>query len=177
MEKIVQIPGGIEAKVHGKEMVVKGKNGEARRLFSNPNVKIELKEGSAVFSTDSKRKKDKAVVGTWAAHFRNMCSSASCMWEARLKVVYSHFPIKLSVEGKKVVIGNFLGERSNRSADIVGASKVEISKDEIIVTGPDKENVGHTAANIERASKVQGYDRRIFQDGCHLTQKARPVND
>jgi len=85
------------------------------------------------------------------------------------------FPIKVNVEGSHVVIGNFLGERSNRKADIVGQTKVQVDKDEIIVTGINKENVGHTAANIERAAKVQGFDRRVFQDGCHLTQKARAI--
>src|SRR4030043_803911 len=172
-EKTVQIPDGVEVKLDGKELVVKGKNGELRRAFSHPAAKVEIKEGTVVFSSDSNRKRNRAIVGTWAAHFRNMCSGASRPWEARLKIIYSHFPIKVSVEGKKVVIGNFLGGRKNREAAIVGDTKVEVAKDEIIVTGIHKENVGHTAANIERAAKVQGFDRRIFQDGCHLVQKAR----
>jgi large subunit ribosomal protein L6 len=174
-EKTVQIPEGIEVRQEGKELVVKGKAGELRRAFSHQNAKVEIKEGTAVFSSGSDRKKDRAVVGTWAAHFRNMCSGASHAWEARLKIIYSHFPMKVNVEGRKVVIGNFLGERKNREADIIGQTRVQVEKDEIVVTGIDKENVGRTAANIERAAKVQGYDRRVFQDGCHLAQKAKSI--
>ncbi|MEM7816099.1 MAG: 50S ribosomal protein L6 [Candidatus Aenigmatarchaeota archaeon] len=176
-ERVVQIPEGIDVRMSedGSSLIVKGPKGELRRAFSHPNAKIQIREGNVIFSTDSERKKDRAIVGTWAAHFKNMCTGVSSGWEARLKVIYSHFPIKISVEGKKVIIGNFLGERKNREADIVGNTKVELSKDEIIVTGIDKEEVGLTAANIERAARVQGYDRRIFQDGCHLIQKARPV--
>ena len=177
MEKTVQIPDGIEVRAEGRQLVVKGKNGELRREFYHPNVKLAIKEGTFIVSSESTRKKDRAVVGTWAAHFRNMCSGASVNWEARLKIIYSHFPIKVSVEGKIVSIGNFLGGRSTRKADIVGATKVQIDKDEIIVTGNNKENVGHTAANIERAAKVRGFDRRVFQDGCHLTQKAKSLSE
>ncbi len=176
-EKAVQIPEGIEVHIEKKELVVKGPKGELRRVFSHPAARLEIKEGSAVFSSDSDRKKDRAVVGTWAAHFRNMCVGVSKGWETRLKIVYSHFPMKVNVEGRKVVIGNFLGERKNREADIVGKTKVEVSKDEIIITGIDKEQVGNTGGNIERAAKVQGFDRRVFQDGCHLVQKARPIGD
>ena len=64
-----------------------------------------------------------------------------------------------------------MGERNPRKARIVGQTKVDIKKDEIIVTGIDKEDVGQTSANIELATKVTGYDRRIFQDGCYITQK------
>ena len=177
VERTVQIPGGIEVKLEKKVLVVKGPKGELRRAFSHPEAKLEIKEGSLVFSTPSKRKKDHAVIGTWAAHFRNMCTGVSSGWEARLKIIYSHFPMKVNVEGNKVVIGNFLGGRKNREAGIVGKVKVEVSKDEIIVTGIDKEEVGNTAANIERSVKVQGFDRRVFQDGCHLTQKAKPIGE
>ncbi|MCX6814622.1 MAG: 50S ribosomal protein L6 [Candidatus Aenigmarchaeota archaeon] len=174
-EKAVQIPSGIEVRIEKKELIVKGPKGELCRSFFHPSAKLEIKEGTVVFSSDSNRKKDRAVVGTWASHFRNMCLGVSKGWETRLKIVYSHFPMKVNVEGSKVIIGNFLGERKNREADIVGKAKVEVSKDEIIITGIDKEQVGNTAANIERAAKVQGFDRRIFQDGCHLIQKAKPM--
>jgi len=79
-------------KREGRELVVKGPAGELRRTFFHPNVKSEIKEGTVIFSSESNRKKDRAVVGTWAAHMRNMCSGASRPWEARLKIIYSHFP-------------------------------------------------------------------------------------
>jgi large subunit ribosomal protein L6 len=45
-----------------------------------------------------------------------------------------------------------------------------------MLTGTDVEAVGQTAANIERATKVWGYDPRVFQDGIYITEKAKKVS-
>ena len=69
------------------------------------------------------------------------------------------------------MISNFLGERKPRSAKIMGDSKVEIKGDTVVVSGIDKELVGQTMANIEQATKVRGFDIRVFQDGIYLVDK------
>ena len=71
----------------------------------------------------------------------------------------------------ELIINNFLGERKPRSARILPGAKVEIGKDEVSITGIDKEQVGQTMANIEQATKVRGFDIRIFQDGIYLVEK------
>ena len=44
--------------------------------------------------------------------------------------------------------------------------------DRVLLTGPDVEAVGQTAANIEQATRIRGFDPRIFQDGIYITKKA-----
>jgi len=34
------------------------------------------------------------------------------------------------------------------------------------------EQVGQSAANIERASRIREYDPRVFQDGIYLVERA-----
>jgi len=92
-------------------------------------------------------------------------------YEYRMKVVYSHFPIQLKAASDELIINNFLGERKSRSARVLPGTKVEIGKDEVVITGIDKENVGQTMANIEQATRVHGFDIRIFQDGIYLIEK------
>ena len=41
-----------------------------------------------------------------------------------MKVVYAHFPITVKVEGRKILIENFQGERAPRITHIVGNTKV-----------------------------------------------------
>ena len=92
-------------------------------------------------------------------------------FEYKMKTVFAHFPIKTSVEGNKFVIQNFLGERSPRTAKILEGVTVEAKGENVTVSGTDKEKVGQTAANIERATKVKKRDIRVFQDGVYVTSK------
>jgi large subunit ribosomal protein L6 len=93
-------------------------------------------------------------------------------YEYKLMVRYSHFPIKIKVQGDRVIIENFLGERTPRKARILGAAtKVKASGEEVVVTGPDLEAVSQTAANMEQACVIRNFDPRVFQDGIYIVQK------
>jgi large subunit ribosomal protein L6 len=175
MEKIVTIPEGVQVSLEGRILKVTGPKGDLSRNIRGSPVKIEISDEQVRFISESDRRKVKSYAGTWAAHLRNMVTGVTDGWEARLKVVYSHFPMKLSVEGSKVNIGNFLGERRDRSASVKGDVKVEVKKDVVIVTGNDRDEVGQAAALIEQTATVRGYDRRVFQDGIHLIQKTSPI--
>ncbi len=111
------------------------------------------------------------MVGTLEAHISNMITGVTKGYEYRMKAVYSHFPIQIKANPGEVAINNFLGERRARSAKILDGVKVEINKDELVVSGINKENVGQTMANIEQATRVHGFDVRVFQDGVYLVEK------
>jgi large subunit ribosomal protein L6 len=93
-------------------------------------------------------------------------------YEYRMKVVYSHFPMQLKVEGAAFVISNFLGEKNPRVAKIVGDTRVKAAGDEVVITGINKEDVGQTAANIEQVTKIKRFDPRVFQDGVYIVEKS-----
>ncbi|MBI4182131.1 MAG: 50S ribosomal protein L6 [Candidatus Aenigmarchaeota archaeon] len=172
MEKIVQIPDKVTVTQQGAVLVVKGPKGELRRELRHPQVQIQVEGSQVKVSCSSSRRKMLAMTGTFAAHVRNMTLGVTKGYQARMKVVYSHFPIKVKVEGQKVAVQNFLGERDSRTVDVGQQVKVQATKDEVIITGTDKEAVGQAAGMIERITKVTGFDRRVFQDGIHLTHQA-----
>jgi len=177
MEKTVEIPEKVTVRIEGRDLIVTGPKGELKKDMRGSPVKVDISEGKATVSSESDRRMVKAHAGTWASHMSNMIIGVTNGWEAQLKIVYSHFPMKFSVEGDTVKIGNFLGERKDRIVKVKGDVKVENKKDIVIVTGNDKEEVGQAAAVIETAAKVRGFDKRVFQDGIHLTQKTSPVQD
>ena len=121
--------------------------------------------------TDLPRKREKALVGTWEAHVKNMLKGVTQGFTYRMKLVYAHFPVKVSVKGDQVIIDNFVGEKSPRKARIVEGTKVSVKGDQIIIEGVDKEKVGQTMANIEQATRIKGYDPRVFQDGIYLISR------
>ena len=85
--------------------------------------------------------------------------------------VYSHFPIQLKVQGTKLEIANFLGEKKARSARIEIGVTAKVANDEVVLTGIDRELVGNSAANIEHACHIRNRDPRVFQDGIYMVQR------
>jgi len=171
IREVVKIPENVQVKVDGNTVEVSGAKGSLRKTFSFPEVAIRQEDSSVIIEAPSSRRKHKAAVGTVKAHLRNMIKGVTDGYTYKLKVVYSHFPIKVEVKGDKVFIHNFLGEKYPRVAQIVEGASVRVEGDEIIVSGADREAVGQTAANIEQATAVRYRDRRVFQDGCYIMEK------
>ncbi|HUR68067.1 MAG TPA: 50S ribosomal protein L6 [Candidatus Thermoplasmatota archaeon] len=167
----IHVPEGVNVTITGSTIKIKGKSGELTRSFASPMIQMKKEGKDVIVHADLPRKKTRALVGTWSAHIRNMVKGVQEPYEYKLKICFSHFPIKVKVTGDKVVIENFLGERTPRRARIMGASKVKISGEEILVTGPDVEHVSQTAANMEQACIIRGFDPRVFQDGIYITSK------
>lgn len=170
----VRIPEGVNVTVaEDGTLTVKGPNGELSRKFFHPQIAVSVEDGRVVIEADLVRRKVAALVGTWAGHIGNMVHGAHQDFEAELRVVFSHFPIKTKVDGERFVIENFLGEKAPRRAKILPGVTVKAKGSDVTVTGADKEKVGQTAVNIERATRVRGYDLRVFQDGIYIVNKPR----
>ncbi len=171
IEEKIAIPEGVEVTLENSRLTIKGDKGVLSREFSHPQIKISISDGSIIISCRNPRRKQVALVGTFRAHIKNMIHGVTNGFEYHMKTVYSHFPIKTMVEDNYFVIQNFLGERYPRKALILEGVSVEIKGDEVIVKGIDKEKVGQTVANIERATAVKNRDIRVFQDGIYRISK------
>ena len=172
----VEIPEGITVEIEGNLVKVKGPKGEIDRELSYPGFKLFTEDNKVVIYKDFPRRNDIAIARTFKAHIANMIKGVTDGFTYRLKVVYSHFPITVKVQDDKVYIENFLGEKAPRIAEILPGVTVKVMGGELLVEGVDKEKVGQTAANIEQATKVVGKDRRVFQDGIYIVEKAgKPI--
>lgn len=176
IERIVEVPDNVEVRIDGDDIngytvSVKGPKGENSKLLKFREVYIEKDDGKIRVYTNVNKSKPKAMVGTFAAHINNLIKGVTEGFEYKLKIVYSHFPVKVRVEGNEVIIENFLGEKHPRRAKIVGRAKVDIRGNEIIVSGIDKEECGQTAANLEQTTRIKNLDIRVFQDGIYIVEK------
>jgi len=167
----IKVPEGLSASYENEIMSIKGEKGEISRTFSHPKINIKVNGNIIEVSSKNIMKKEKALMGTFVAHIKNMVKGVNEGFVYKMKTVFSHFPIKTSVEGDIFVIQNFLGERSSRSAKILEGVKVEVKGENVTVQGIDKEKVGQTVANIERATRIKKRDVRIFQDGVYRISK------
>jgi len=166
------IPQDVTVEISGNKVKVKGNKGEIEKTFVlEKNMKLEKVDDKAKVSSESDRRNVKAITGTTIAHIRNMFEGVTKGFAYKLKVVYSHFPVTVKVDGKKVLIQNFLGERMPRVAKIAGKAEVKVDGADITVTGIDVDDVSRTSANIEQSTRISGRDRRVFQDGCWIISK------
>ncbi len=175
-ERFVDIPENVNLEIQGDSVNgytirVSGPKGENERSLKFMGVCIERVDGRVRVYTEEKKSKIRSMVGTFASHINNLIKGVTEGFEYRLKILYSHFPMKVRVEGREVVIENFLGEKHPRKARIFGRAEVKVSGNEIIVTGIDKEECGQTAANLEQATKKKNLDVRVFQDGIYIVEK------
>ena len=170
--EFVEIPEGVEVNVEKNLVTAKGPEGSFEKKINLSGLEVTKEENKLKIGCKKSTKKEKKMIFTTAAHIRNMVAGVSKKFEYQLKICFSHFPITAEVHGDEMIIKNFLGERSDRKTSLPKGAEVKVNKDMITITSVDKEVAGQAAANIERATKVGKRDRRVFQDGIFLINKA-----
>lgn len=171
-EERVKIPDKVQLELRGAEVAVTAGGQTLRRTLSHPKVSIAREGEELRIWSDLASRREKALVGTFAAHVRNLIEGVTKGFTYKMKIVFSHFPMKATVKGNEFVVENFLGEKSPRRTKILGDTKVTIQGDLVLLTGANVEHVGQTAANIEQLTRIRGFDPRVFQDGIYIVSKA-----
>lgn len=167
----IKIPEGVEVKVDGRVITVKGAKGTLTKDFSHAPIYVGLDEKTVVVRANWPRKKEAALVGTLCSHIQNMITGVTKGFTYKLKIVFAHFPISVKVREKTLAIENFSGERNPRITKIVGTSKVTVKDEDVIVQGIDIDDVSQTAANIETGTRVKNKDPRVFLDGIYIYER------
>lgn len=180
LQRTIEIPDEVTIKVDNSKVSVKGNLGKMERDFSYSGITIEQTNSEIVLSSYFPRKKDKASIGSVGAHIRNMIEGTTYGYKYSLKIVFSHFPIRVNPEMKKlqVKIENLYGGRKTRFAKILPGVKVKVEDEDVVVEGIDKEAVGQTAANIQELTRQRGKRRqspKTFMDGVFLYNKANQI--
>jgi large subunit ribosomal protein L6 len=171
VERTVRIPDGVDVKIDGRRVTVSGEKGTLTRDFSHAPLSLQKEDKTIKIRTEWPRKKEAATVITVSSHIKNMIKGVVKGFSYKLKIVFSHFPISVKTEDKKVLIENFTGERSPRIAKIIGEAQVSATQEDVIVKGIDLEDVSQTAANIEQATRVKAKDPRVFLDGIYVYER------
>ena len=169
----LEISRDVNVTIKGKNITVSGPNGTLTRDFSFARaISIEKNDKIINLFTYNPRKKQKSLLNTLKSHIENLVKGAQNNFIYKMKIVYAHFPMTITIKGDKIIIENFLGERNPRIARIYGKkTKVTQDGEDIIIESAFIEDVGQTAANIQRATKIKNKDPRVFQDGIYLYQK------
>ncbi len=171
MNEIV-LPSEVSITKQENLITTKGSFGSVQKDFTKMPAIIDLQDNKITIKSRGNRKKDFALVNTLQSLINNMIKGSSQGFTYRLKIVFAHFPISIKIKGKDIIVENFFGERSPRTSKIIGNdTKVSVEGEDIIVKGPNIENVSQTAANLELATRIKNKDSRVFLDGVYIYSK------
>ena len=171
----IQIPDDVKVNLKVSMLQVQGPLGNVYKNFKKIPVLIEINDNKIFLKKTGERKKHLAILNTSKSLIKTLCAGVVDGFTIKMKIVYSHFPITVKVEGKNVLIENFQGERAPRISTIKGATKVTVKGDDVIITGPVLTDVSQTAANIQLKSKVKNKDHRVFLDGVYKFSKSKGI--
>jgi len=171
----IQIPKDVKVNLKGSMLHVQGPLGKVYKNFKKIPVIIEINDDKILLRRTGERKKHQAILNTAKSLIQTLCTGVVDGFTIKMKIVYSHFPVTVKIEGKKVLIKNFQGERAPRISPIKGATKITVKGDDVIITGPVLTDVSQTAANIQLKSKVKNKDHRVFLDGIYKFSQSKGI--
>jgi len=171
LQRTIQVPDGVTVEVDAKTVKVKGPRGTLQEDLSHLPVTITQSGREVQVSVSWPRKREIGMLGTAAAHIRNMIRGVTKGYRYNLRTVYAHFPVTVKVDEKALKVENFTGEKTPRSAQILDGVKVAVKGDDITVEGIDIKAVSQTAANIQNSTKIKKKDLRVFLDGIYIDTK------
>ena len=177
--KPIAIPQGVEVKVDGHKVIVKGKRGELTREFFDYII-IELENNSLwvkppkIESTDEKAIKENkakysAQLGLVWKLISNMIEGVTTGYKKVLQLEGTGY--RSNVQGDTITLQ--LGFSSDVKMKIPEGIKVTVEKDtKITIEGNDKEQVGELAMNIKKKRPVEPYKGKgVRFEGEHVKMK------
>ncbi len=170
-QEVIDIPEGIDITMKKHMMQFQGPLGKTFKSFRKIPVNVSVNDGKVTIEAQGKRKKDYSILHTSRSLIKNIFEGLTIGYTIKMKVVYAHFPITVKVKDKIISIENFQGERSPRTTNIVGNTKVNPKGEDLILTGEVLTDITQTAANIELTTKVKNKDHRVFLDGIYIYEK------
>lgn len=175
LEEKLEIPDGVKVTAdENHHVTVKGPNGLISKDFSHVRgIKIAVEGDSIIFSTSFPKRGTLALTKTIYNIVKNLIIGVQTNYIYSCKICYSHFPFNAEIKkkNKEIHFVNFLGERAPRVTEYLDNVSVEVQGDDVILTGPDKETLGQTAANMQKSCRIRKKDHRVFQDGVYLYKK------
>lgn len=149
----VTIPGGVDIKLDGSNLTVKGANGQMSHVI-HPSVELEIDENAIKFKWDVNDNKAKAFAGTTRALVNNLVTGVSKGFEKKLTLI----GVGYRAQAKGKVLNLTLGFSHPIDFEIPEGITIETpSQTEVVVKGSDKQKVGQVAAKIRSYRPPEPY--------------------
>lgn len=149
----VVIPAGVEVKMNGNEVTVKGPKGTLTQVF-HPDMVLEREGNEILVKRKTDLKKDKALHGLTRSLLKNMVTGVTEGFSKALEI--DGVGYRAQKQGNKLILT--LGY--SHPVEIVEPAGITIdvpAQNQIIVRGIDKQAVGEIAAKIREKRPPEPY--------------------
>jgi len=151
--KPIAVPAGVDVKVDGTLVTVKGKNGTLTQRIS-PEMKIEMDGGVVNVSRPSEAKEHRSLHGLTRTLIANMVTGVSEGFKKELEVQGVGY--RATKQGKDLVMN--LGYSHQVIMPEIDGISIEVpAPNKIVVSGPDKQKVGQFAAEVRGKRPPEPY--------------------
>ena len=152
--KPIVIPSGVEVKINGPKVHVKGSKGELEREF-NSDMKIESEDGRLIVTRPNDSRTNRALHGLTRALVNNMVTGVSEGFVKQLNIVGVGY--KVDLKGKDLVLHLGFSHPINYPAPKGIEFEVDSKANTIKVKGIDKQQVGQVSAEIREFRPPEPY--------------------
>ncbi len=163
-KKVITLPEKTEIKVSDDNISVKGPLGELSRR-THPSIEVRVAGAEVTVHPRVETLESRALWGTYAAHISNMVDGVNKAFEKKLILegigykseVKAARPNESGHSGGGDTIVLALGFSHPVEVKIPTGLKVTAEKNNILITGSDKELVGQFAAKLRSLKKPEPY--------------------
>jgi large subunit ribosomal protein L6 len=147
----IKLPSGVDIKISGSDLSVKGPKGNLE-LILHPAISFDENDGEYLVKPDGP--KSMAMAGTFRALVGNMITGVTTGFQKKLTLVGVGY--RAQVQGKSLNLALGFSHPIN-FATPEGITIETPSQTEIIVSGCDKQKVGQVAAEIRAYRPPEPY--------------------
>lgn len=166
----VTVPTGVQVKVDGNDVLVKGPKGELRRQFS-PQVTVTLEGGQVNVQRSSDEPVVRALHGTTRALIQNMVTGVSTGFTKVLEIEGVGYRAEIDGENLMLYLGYSHPIKYEPPQGIRFESDARTRQ--VKINGIDRELVGQIAANIRKVRPPEPYHGKgIHYLGERIRRKA-----
>lgn len=152
-KKPIVVPDGVDVKIDGNTVTVKGPKGSLSRDFHS-DIAIKLENNEVIVERPSDHRTHRALHGTTRSLVSNMVEGVSKGFSKTLELVGVGY--RASKKGSTLVLN--VGYSHHIEVTPEEGIEIEVpSQTQIIVRGIDKEKVGAQAANIRAYREPEPY--------------------
>ncbi len=149
----IHIPAGVEVKIDGHSVEVKGPKGVLKREFS-PKINIELQDNALHITRNSDQPDERALHGLTRALLNNMVVGVTNGFEKKLNLVGVGYRAGMNGKNLTLTVGKSHPVEMDPGSDLT----VSVPQpNTIIISGIDKEKIGAFAANVREVRPPEPY--------------------